>query len=264
MHIERLLRVESNVSDLDRLVVFYEQALGFTAGPERDLDPVLCDLFGVRRGRARTLRLGGQEIGLTQFDPPGEAYPALRTAADQVFQHCALVTPDIAQAYARLQVFSPTTISRGGPVRLPQASGGAEAFKFRDPDGHPLELIQFRQPQRAGIDHSAIVSADAERSIAFYEGLGLRLAARHVNVGPEQDALDGLEAVSVDVVSLAPDDPTPHLELLGYRTPRPSPAPQGGPTAIASSRLVLQADTGGAPLLRQDPDGHRLLILGRP
>ena len=124
MHIERLLRVESNVSDLDRLAGFYEQALGFTAGPERDLDPVLCDLFGVRRGRARTLRLGGQEIGLTQCDPPGEPYPALRTAADQVFQHCALVTPDIAQAYARLQAFSPTTISRGGPGRRGESRAG--------------------------------------------------------------------------------------------------------------------------------------------
>ncbi len=30
-----------------------------------------------------------------------------------------------------------------GPERLPARSGGVSAFKFRDPDGHPLELLAF-------------------------------------------------------------------------------------------------------------------------
>ncbi len=36
-----------------------------------------------------------------------------------------------------------TAISTDGPQRLPPSSGGVAAFKFRDPDGHPLELLAF-------------------------------------------------------------------------------------------------------------------------
>ena len=126
----------------------------------------------------------------------------------------------MAAAYRRLQTHNVTPISRHGPQTLP---GGVIAFKFRDPDHHPLELIQFptADPVTAhGIDHSAISVADADRSIAFYAAaLGLAVTARQVNTGPAQDALDNLDAVTVDVVALSPAIRSPHLELLAYRAP---------------------------------------------
>ena len=68
------------------------------------------------------------------------------------------------------------------------------AYKFRDPDGHPLELSQFpdgrwtRRPTSPGpfrgIDHTAVAVADLELSLAFYSGtLGFELTARGVNTG---------------------------------------------------------------------------------
>ena len=72
-----------------------------------------------------------------------------------------------------------------------------------------------------GYDHSAISVAEVDRSAAFYGLLGLEQASRQLNSGAEQERLDGLpEGDVVDVVAMRPAAaPTPHVELLAYRTP---------------------------------------------
>ena len=256
----RLLRFGLNVGDLDRAQEFYVRALGFAPVGEAG-DPALARLLGVRRARTRTLRYGEQRVELTLCDPPGAAYPDGSTTSDTWFQHFALATPDIAAAVERLRRHRYTAITQDGPQRLPAASGGAIAYKFRDPDGHPLELIQFAAAA-TGIDHSAISVADAARSRAFYEQLGLSRASDQVNTGPEQDRLDGLRGVEVDVVAMRPSDQaTPHLELLGYRAPR-GRAMQVGVSDIAATRLVLESDTTDADAaVVFDPDRHALLVV---
>ena len=261
MNAVRLARLDLTVLDLPRAARFYTEALGFEAESPQPIDPARAVLLGVARGEEMSLRRGEQWIRLHQLEPPGAAYPADSRACDLVFQHFALVTQDIAAAYGRLRPFAPVAISASGPVALPPASGGATAFKFRDPDGHPLELIQFADRHSGGIDHTAIAVADANRSIAFYgERFGLQLRARQVNAGPEQDALDGVAGARVDVVALAPAQPAPHVELLGYRTSmgRPNPTPQ--PSAIAATRMVLEVEGLSQPALEQDPDGHFVLL----
>ena len=255
----RLLRIGLTVHDLGAAESFYTSALGFRRTGDPEPDPVLSSLSGAHVRRI-LLQRGGQALELAQFDPPGAPYPPDRSSNDLWFQHCALVTDDIEAAYASLREHSFTPISRNGPQRLP---GGIVAYKFRDPEGHPLELIQFPHPDPAtagGIDHSAIAVADAERSIAFYvQELGLRVQARQVNTGPGQDALDGLADTRVDVVALAAEHPAPHIELLGYRVPQGRPAPPMRPMDIAATRLVL-ASTGASTVLTRDPDGHALLL----
>lgn len=323
---QRLLRVGRNVADLDRAVAFYRDALGFgvqagrdagSAGQDRikaSQDPPYAGV-AVAMGaaplawtrlpgvdavptRCARLSLGTQEIELTEF-PDATPYPADSTSADLWFQHCAVVVDDMDAAYARLlRHGGATAISRDGPQRLPPSSGGVTAFKFRDPDGHPLELISFPpgsgdsvwQQQASGptlgIDHSAISVADVERSIAFYELLGLRVASRGVNRGAEQQRLDDLANVEVDVIALQPAAAkTPHIELLCYRTPHGRELPETGVRDIAADRLVLQTqnlpalldklsgtyagsvasgptvsnDDSQTALLR-DPDGHWLAL----
>jgi catechol 2,3-dioxygenase-like lactoylglutathione lyase family enzyme len=266
-----LNRISLNVADLAAAVAFYCDALGFRAGAIGEADPALARLLGVQRLRLACLHRGNQSLELTACDPPGDAYPTDRRSNDLWFQHCALVTDDIAAAHAHLAGFAATPISRQGPQQLP---GGIIAFKFRDPDGHPLELIQFPAPPprtQGGIDHSAISVSDTARSIAFYESLGLRLQARQVNAGPAQDSLDNLDNISLDVVSLIAKDGAPHVELLGYRTPR---SRVGTPSfsAIAASRLVFTTDlfppggtavalaSGLRVMLLRDPDGHAILL----
>ena len=78
-------------------------------------------------------------------------------------------------------------------------AGGIRAFYFKDPDGHPLEILWFpegkgdpkwQQPSDRlflGIDHTAIVVSDTAQSLRCYrDTLGLRVAGESENYGPEQ------------------------------------------------------------------------------
>lgn len=269
----RLDRISLNVGDLQAATAFYTGALGFEATSERDADPVLARLLGARALRIVTLQRGGQRLELAASDPPGAAYPTNSRSDALLFQHCALVTDDIGSAYDRLVRHRYTAISRCGPQALP---GGIIAFKFRDPEGHPLELIQFPRPDprtKRGIDHSAICISDPEASIAFYAArLGLTVQARQVNIGSAQESLDNLDEAAVEVISIVPECPAPHVELLGYRPPRSRTAPILRPSDIAASRLVFATAAldgekdvvtladGMRVCLIHDPDGHALLL----
>jgi catechol 2,3-dioxygenase-like lactoylglutathione lyase family enzyme len=165
----------------------------------------------------------------------------------------------MAAAFAHLEKFAPRMITQGGPVLLPPASGGVTALKFYDPDGHPVEFIQFPDHRPGGLDHSAIVVADADRSIAFYrDTLGLRLTSRQINTGSEQDRLDGLVGATVDVVSLCPVSATPHVELLGYRFPAINPKHSATPSPTC---FVFEVESHSQLNRLRDPDGHPLMLV---
>ncbi len=261
--------------DLDRLVRFYCKVLGFsTCGEERPIQPTELTLFGLgSAGRRRVLSLGRQTLWIDQFEQAGRIYPAAYDSASLGFQHLALVVCDIAEAYARLRKITP--ISQGGPQKLPTTSGGAQAFKFRDPDGHPLELLQF-SPRKTpdawrgirplegqiglGIDHSAISVAEPEASTAFYSARGLRLGTRTLNRGRAQQRLDDLDEAEVAVIAMMPAVQTPHLELLGYLMSRGQHGSTLRANDVAATRIVWR---GGAAALLHDPDGHLLQIEAR-
>ncbi len=293
----RLRRVGITVADLPRMQAFYQGALGFAPSPAAaEADPAWARLLGAEGAGVRTarLRLGAQEIELTAFDPPGQPYPLGSTAADLWFQHIAVVTNDMAAAYGRIMRHGGATpITDGEPQLLPPEAGGVTAYKFRDPEGHPVELIHFPPGtgdagwQHAtpgsvtlGYDHSAISVADADRSVAFYAGLlGLAQASRQVNSGPAQERLDGLPGDVVDVVALHPAAAsTPHVELLAYRTPRGRPASGLRSRDVAAARLVLEVENlpgllgtladAGAVIAEPDPvplaDGSRAALVHDP
>jgi catechol 2,3-dioxygenase-like lactoylglutathione lyase family enzyme len=266
--------ISISVRDLAAMERFYTEALGFErVTAPAPADPALAALLGATSLHILPMQRGRQTLELWQCDPPGTAYPTGSRANDLWFQHCALATDDIEAAYARLRNHRFTPISRNGPQPLP---GGIVAFKFRDPESHPLELIQFPQANPAtayGIDHSAIVVADAARSIAFYaDTLGLAVTARQRNQGAEQDALDALDGAIADVIALTPACPSPHVELLAYSAPPGRPAP---PMRPAPSRLIFTADAlpghlpcivlrdGRTAAATQDPDGHAVLIVSK-
>ncbi len=255
-------------TELARLTRFYVDVLGFAAqgtpAPIEAGEMALLALSG--QGRRQVLTLGAQTVALDAFDSPGAPYPADGDAASLWFQHLALVVDDIAAAHARLR--DARAITRGGPQRLPASSGGVSAFKFRDPDGHPLELLQFpaadappawRGRQAAagqiglGIDHSAISVSDVDASASFYAGLGLGAGERSHNWGEEQQRLDDLRNVDVAVEPMRPAHAPPHLELLGYRVPRGGAGAPLRANDVAATRIAWR---GGRPALLRDPDGH--------
>jgi catechol 2,3-dioxygenase-like lactoylglutathione lyase family enzyme len=255
-----LLRVARNVADLAAAASFYTQALGFSVeGPAFD-DPQLAACLGLRAVRCLLIRRGAQLVELTECQPAGAAYPDDALSNDLIFQHLALVTADIEAAAALAMRGGAKAISKCGPQHLPASSGGVIAFKFRDPDGHPLEFLQFPDAVKnaaSGYDHSAICVSDVTTSVVFYQTLGFRESTRQLNQGEEQDRLDGLSNVAVDVVALTPEQPTPHLELLHYRTPR-GRSERAELNDIAADRLVVSADDGTLTITH-DPDGHAIL-----
>ncbi|WP_298213542.1 VOC family protein [Acidocella sp.] len=246
-----LLRIARNVSDLARLASFY-CALGFQQREPPRQDPALAALLEVERVTSLHLVSGGQSLELTACEPAGRPYPAEAPANARLFQHIALLTPDIAAAAARALAAGAVPVSRGGPVRLPPASGGVTAWKFRDPDGHPLEYLERAAGE--GYDHSAIAAADVAASTRFYTALGLAPRHRQRNSGPEQERLDGVPGAAATIVSLR-GAMGPGVELLGYDRIIATPPPAAND--IAADRLVIAAGAAG---LRRDPDGHLILL----
>jgi catechol 2,3-dioxygenase-like lactoylglutathione lyase family enzyme len=192
----------------ERLAVFY-QAIGFELGEATPISMEEMAVLGLHGGGSRRpMTLGPSLVDLDVFDRPGRGYPTRATACDHMFQHLALVTDDIEAAWRVAIDAGATPISRGRPVRLPQSAGGVAAIKFRDPEGHPLEFLQFPRGANGdwsgagmlGIDHSALCVADVAASERFYASHGLCVGKRSLNHGPTQAALDGLDDVEVDVV----------------------------------------------------------------
>lgn len=226
------------VASLERSLEFYTQVLPFEKvadfEAEGDAADRLRGVFALRLRGAR-LRLGSEVIELTEYlTPRGRPVPADSRSNDRWFQHLAIVVRDMAAAYAVLHDRHVEHVSPS-PQRLPDwnpNAGGIEAFYFKDPDGHVLELIRFppgkgdprwQRPGGAlflGIDHTAIVVADTDASLRFYRDLlGLRVAGTSENWGPEQERLNAVFGARLRITGLRAEA-GPGVELLEYLTPR--------------------------------------------
>jgi catechol 2,3-dioxygenase-like lactoylglutathione lyase family enzyme len=271
----RLARICLNATDPEALARFFIEALGFSR-------------LGSEARPPRALALGPTRLDI--LHATGRPYPGNVPGWSPLFQHCAILTADMRRAMARLKEFEDwTPISTHGPEHLPESSGGATAFKFRDPEGHPLEFLSLPESSAGPraeaadlflrIDHSAISVGGTERSVAFYASLGLELGARSLNIGPEQERLDGVPGAEVEVTALVlPSGAKPHVELLRYRGAfdRNVPLPQLGD--VAATRLVFAVESDdaldaicnrhsdrlilhdGPSALLRDPDGHLIEI----
>jgi catechol 2,3-dioxygenase-like lactoylglutathione lyase family enzyme len=248
-------------ADLVRLAAFY-RAIGFDFGEAAPIPAADIKLLGLSGAGSRiVMSLGRSRVDLESFDHPGRPYPDDTAVCDLVFQHLALVTNDAKAAWRQALQAGATPISRERPVTLPKSAGGVTAVKFRDPEGHPLEFLQFPRDTNPdwtgagimGIDHSAISVRDVAASRHFYARHGLSEAGATVNEGPTQDALDAIDGVEVDVVSMNPTGKPPHVEILGYRHPIGRALLPMAPNDIAATRIVWRSD---ADALIRDPDGH--------
>ena len=230
--------VAITVSDMDRSVDFYSRVLTFETVADREVTGEAYErLFGVfgLRLRAVRMRLGDEYLELLQFlTPRGRPIPADSRSNDRWFQHVAIIVSDMDAAYARLRSFKVEHASTG-PQRLPDwnpNAGGIEAFYFRDPDGHNLEVLAFPPGKGLakwhvrdgrlflGIDHTAIVVADTDESLRFYRDLlGLRIAGASENYGTEQEHLNNVFGAWLRITALRAAH-GPGIEFLEYLSPR--------------------------------------------
>ncbi len=304
---QRVRQIGMTVADMDRSVEFYTRVLGFTVEQEDEQAggewERLTDVFGVRLRRV-TLRLGQERLQLTEFlaaTVAGRPVPVDSRSNDRWFQHIAIITSDMDSAYRRLRAHRVRHASTG-PQLLPKSIPGAagiRAFYFRDPDGHALEILQFppdkgearwhaRGALFLGIDHTAIVVASTERSLAFYRDLlGLTVAGHSENRGPEQAHLNNVEDAHLRITTLrAPSGPgVEFLEYLHPQSGRPYPAdarsndllhwqttvvvpmPDSAAARAAGaggnvlSRLAGRNRSDTAGVLIRDPDGHAVHLV---
>lgn len=295
------------VSDMDRSVAFYTKVLTFRKIADREFhDPAVDELFGLFGARIRVvdLKLGAEVLELMEFkNIAGNPVPLDSQSNDRWFQHVAIVVRDMDAAVKRLEKHrvKPTSVA---PQRLPgwnPDAAGIQAFYFRDPDNHNLEVISFPPGkgdprwQKArlglflGIDHTAIVVADTERSLRFYRNeLGFRVAGESRNSGIEQEYLNHVRGARLRITGLRAAS-GPGIEFLQYEKPgvgRPFPA-DATPAdlthwqttiryadpdrfaQLAESRagsrvkgvtLPASSPWRGTGTLVRDPDGHALFV----
>jgi catechol 2,3-dioxygenase-like lactoylglutathione lyase family enzyme len=303
--------VALTVSDIDRSRRFYEELLTFRTIGDTTIGGEEWDkLTGIAAGRIRvvTLALGSERVELWQYlDHPGRPAPAMQSN-DRWFQHVAIIVRNMDSAAARLERAGVARVSPA-PQTLPPsipAAAGIRAYYFRDPDGHPLEILMFPPDKGAarwhadgpdlflGIDHSAVVVWDTERSLDFYRGLlGLEVRGSSMNFGPEQERLNNVAGARLRITGLRTGN-GPGIEFLDYRAPRtgrPYPsdaqpndllhwhtrivvndvalavrrAQDAGGRLVSKGAISLDPAGNGfrrAALVR-DPDGHAIALFER-
>src|SRR2546428_4620868 len=233
------------VSEMDRAVDFYSKVLTFEKVSDTEVTGEnyehLEGVFGLRI-RVVRMRLGDEVVELIEYlAPKGRPIPVDSRSNDVWFQHIAIIVSDMDRAYAVLRQ-SKVEHASSGPQRLPdwnKNAGGIKAFYFKDPDEHPVEILQFPEGkgdpkwQRPsdklflGIDHTAIVVSNTEASLKFYRDLlGLRIAGASENYGTEQEHLNNVFGARLRITSLRAGSRGPGIEFLEYLAPRDGrPAP---------------------------------------
>ena len=230
--------VSMTVSDADRAAEFYSRVLHFQQVSEHEVAgdeyEHLEGVFGLRM-RVVRMQLGDEQIELMEYlAPKGRPIPADARSNDRSFQHIAIIVSDMDKAYAWLRE-NKVEHASSGPQRLPDwnhNAAGIRAFYFKDPDGHPLEILQFPPDKglakwhRAsvelflGIDHTAIVVDDTGTSLKFYRDLlGMQIVGQSENYGTEQEHLNNVFGAHLRITSLRAAA-GPGIELLEYLAPR--------------------------------------------
>ena len=301
--------VNMTVSDADRAADFYSRVLHFQKISDKEIAGEeyehLEGVFGLRM-RVIRMQLGDEQIELTEYlAPKGRPIPVDARSNDRSFQHIAIIVSDMDKAYAWLRQ-NKVEHASSGPQRLPDwnpNAAGIRAFYFKDPDGHPLEILQFPSDKGLakwhrtsaelflGIDHTAIVVADTEASLKFYQDLlGMHIVGQSENYGTEQEHLNNVFGAHLRITSLraAAGLGIELLEYLAPRTGRPFPDDEhandvvhrqtvlltsnaeqaahdltSAKVNLVSSRLVAnQTEQLGfkSALIVRDPDGHAVEI----
>jgi catechol 2,3-dioxygenase-like lactoylglutathione lyase family enzyme len=254
------------VADLDRAVAFYSNVLTFkkvSEGYEESADYQELESVPGAKARVVRMRLGNGFIDLTQYlTPKGKQIPPDSVSNDLWFQHLAIVVSNMEKAYERLRQNGVVAIS-DRPQRLPKwnlEAADIEAFYFKDPDGHPLELLHF-PPGKGdpewhgktdklflGIDHTAIAASNTDKSLIFYRRLGFRERGHSLNYGIEQERLSGVAGARVRITSLR-GRAGPGIELLEYESPqtgRPMPTDERANDLVHHQTVLVMSDLESA------------------
>jgi len=269
----RMGAVELTVTDVDRSVSFYEDALGLVTHRRED-------------GRA-ALGAGGEDLLVLVEDP--DAGPAGRHAG---LYHFALLHPsrkELARAAARLA-------RTRTPIQGASDHGISEAIYLPDPDGNGIELAADRPRAEwpdlsvmsggpAPLDLNGLLDSVADEEPRESVDPDATIGHVHLHVGDlEESTHFYVDVVGFDVMTHLPSAVFVaaggyhhHVGFNTWRRPGVPPAPEGTVglrhyTVVLEDDAELDAlrgraraagvepeDTAGGPILR-DPSGNALLF----
>jgi catechol 2,3-dioxygenase-like lactoylglutathione lyase family enzyme len=172
----RIYHVNSNCSDLDRSVLFYE-ALGLTrvlrtvpsraqSGLAFGLDEVSWDAWMMHSDDG----MGGLSLDLLEWKIPAPIGTAPATTGEPGFNRLVFATRDLDETIARAQDSGGTLV--GGPVRDGTGGDARRVAMMLDPDGVAVQLVEG---DRTSIVQVIVNCSDIEVSLSYYRDvMGLR------------------------------------------------------------------------------------------
>jgi catechol 2,3-dioxygenase-like lactoylglutathione lyase family enzyme len=130
------------VRDMDRIVAFYRDRLGFEVDWEKPLysGESLSRVVGLENAAARVVMLKGcgGRMELFQYKTPADATSRGGRQCDFGLTHLALEVKGIHDLYARL-------LKAGVPFNCPPQNlrPGVWATYMKDPEGNTVELVEY-------------------------------------------------------------------------------------------------------------------------
>jgi catechol 2,3-dioxygenase-like lactoylglutathione lyase family enzyme len=153
--------------DLDRLVAFYCDQLGFTLLKQGSWEAGSASvdrIVGLKDSAARTavLRAGNLYLELFQYlSPPGRPGEPDRPVSDHGYTHFCLDVTDIDAEYERLSA-NGMTFHSPPPTREELGNGSIRAIYARDPDGNIVELQEVLDTSVPfALEHTSMIGSSA-------------------------------------------------------------------------------------------------------
>jgi len=172
------------VSDLDKAIAFYRDALGLDiqgTPSNAEQNAPLRNMFGLPDaqlrwmvGRPPAMRTGVEIVEVKKAD----GKPVERRVQDPGAFTLIVLVRDIDAAFAKIKQAAAPVVTAGG---RPIAVGRAKAFVTKDPDGHFVEVAQLNPlPETTAPDTANVIGVrvrltvdDAGQSMRQYQALGL-------------------------------------------------------------------------------------------
>jgi glyoxylase I family protein len=172
----RIYHVNSNCSDLDRSVLFYE-ALGLTrvlrtvpsrsqSGSAFGLDEVAWDAWMMHSDDG----MDGLSLDLLEWKVPAPTGTPPTTTGEPGFNRLVISTPDLDGTVAKACAAGGSLI--GGPMSVATPDTTHRVTMLVDPDGVAVQLVEG---DRVSIAQVVVNCADIDASLAYYRDImGLR------------------------------------------------------------------------------------------
>ncbi|MDX1581133.1 MAG: VOC family protein [Alphaproteobacteria bacterium] len=160
MAIRGVHHVALTTKNIDRLVNFYKDALGFEVVFEGGWDKgsdLIDEIVGLKGSSAKQamLKAGNAYIEVFEYvTPEGEAMDPKRPVNNQGYTHFCLDVVDIDKEYERL-LAAGMTFHRPPPTKDDFGGGPIRATYGRDPDGNVIEIQEISDR-----DHAFYLDAD--------------------------------------------------------------------------------------------------------